>query len=82
MFYLHPWEIDPHQPRVAGASLVNQWRHRVNLPSTARKLALLLSTFRFGAIGDVLPPSPSDVADVDNHLDRPADLFELSPTAN
>jgi hypothetical protein len=55
MFYLHPWEIDPQQPRVAGASWLSQTRHRLNLHSTAHKLDRLLREFRFGAISDVLP---------------------------
>ncbi len=45
-FYLHPWELDPDQPRVA----VSRWlgfRHYVNLASTRRKLRRLLEDFRF-----------------------------------
>lgn len=64
MFYLHPWEIDPEQPRIGGAGRLNQWRHRLNLASTERKLAALLNEFRFGAISDVLPQPAVEEATV------------------
>lgn len=53
MFYIHPWEIDPDQPRLR-ASLKSRFRHYQNLRSTARKLDRLLRTFRFGPVCDVL----------------------------
>jgi polysaccharide deacetylase family protein (PEP-CTERM system associated) len=51
--YLHPWELDPGQPRVA-APLVAQWRHRVNLARTEPRLDALLGRFRFGSFAEVL----------------------------
>jgi len=53
-FYVHPWEIDPEQPRIRGAGGLSNFRHYVNLASTERKLSRLLSAFRFGAIADVI----------------------------
>lgn len=47
MFYLHPWEIDPDQPRIA-SSLVSRFRHYQNLSSTESRLRRLLSDFAFG----------------------------------
>jgi polysaccharide deacetylase family protein (PEP-CTERM system associated) len=38
MFYMHPWEIDPHQPRVKEASPLSRFRHYVNLDRTMGKL--------------------------------------------
>ncbi|VFQ44332.1 XrtA system polysaccharide deacetylase [Desulfoluna butyratoxydans] len=38
VFYTHPWELDPGQPRVKGASAQYAFRHYVNLGATARKL--------------------------------------------
>jgi polysaccharide deacetylase family protein (PEP-CTERM system associated) len=58
MFYLHPWEIDPDQPRVAGVGRLATARHRLNLRSTARKLQALLTEFPFGTISDALAASP------------------------
>ena len=38
MFYMHPWEIDPNQPRVKEASPLSRFRHYVNLDRTMGKL--------------------------------------------
>lgn len=54
MFYIHPWELDPQQPRLAAGSKLSRLRHRVNLGSTERKLDELLARFRFGRVSDVL----------------------------
>ncbi len=54
MFYLHPWEIDPDQPRLA-ASSVSRWRHYNNLAATEPRLRRLLGEFKWGAIEDVWP---------------------------
>lgn len=51
MFYTHPWEIDPEQPRVAGPGLRSRFRHYVNLASTAGKLERLFDTFQFTTLG-------------------------------
>jgi len=48
--YLHPWEIDPGQPRVP-MSRLNRWRHRVGLGRTAAKLQHLLRAARFAPLG-------------------------------
>ena len=53
IMYLHPWEIDPHQPRVTDASWLAQFRHYYQLEKTESKLERLLSDFRFGSIRDV-----------------------------
>jgi len=53
MVYLHPWELDPEQPRLPVGPL-SQWRHRVNLHTTAAKLERLLGEFRFDTAGAVL----------------------------
>ena len=45
VFYFHPWEIDPGQPRVAAASRVSRFRHTVNLGVMEARLARLLSDF-------------------------------------
>jgi polysaccharide deacetylase family protein (PEP-CTERM system associated) len=46
MFYFHPWEVDPDQPRVQ-ASARSRFRHYVNLHRTAPRLARLLRDFRW-----------------------------------
>lgn len=46
LLYLHPWEIDPEQPRVNNASIFFKFRHYVNLNKTACKLASFIETFK------------------------------------
>jgi len=54
MFYIHPWEIDPEQPRLKAGTRLGRFRHYVNLASNERKLNVLLRKVRFGRICDVL----------------------------
>lgn len=51
--YLHPWELDVHQPRVR-AGWLTRFRHSVNIHSTEAKLRRLLKDFRFAPVRDVL----------------------------
>lgn len=44
-FYMHPWEIDPGQPRVAAASRLSRFRHYLNLDRTLPRLAALFRHF-------------------------------------
>lgn len=53
MIYVHPWELDPDQPRLPIGRLAH-WRHRVNLHTTADKLERLLTEFRFDTAAAVL----------------------------
>jgi polysaccharide deacetylase family protein (PEP-CTERM system associated) len=53
IFYFHPWEIDPGQPRVANAPLKSKLRHYTNLEGMAGKLRQLVREFAWGRI-DVL----------------------------
>ena len=45
IFYMHPWEIDPAQPRVRQASSIYKFRHYVNLRRTAQRLSKLIQGF-------------------------------------
>lgn len=47
VFYFHPWELDPQQPRVNGIGLRTRFRHYVNLSRTETKLKQLLSDFQW-----------------------------------
>lgn len=53
IIYIHPWEVDPGQPRLNG-SLLSNLRHYTNLHTTIPKLRELLSNFRFGPIRDLM----------------------------
>ena len=50
VFYFHPWELDPDQPRVAGTSLRTRFRHYLNLHRTHGRLRRLLRDFRWRSI--------------------------------
>lgn len=51
--YLHPWELDPDQPRMAGASRRSRFRHYLNLHRTEPRLRQLLSRFEFAPVREV-----------------------------
>jgi polysaccharide deacetylase family protein (PEP-CTERM system associated) len=64
IFYFHPWEIDPEQPRVPGVGFKTRFRHYVNLHRTEARLAQLLRDFRWTrvdvAFADALGLSQTD----------------------
>ena len=51
IFYLHPWEIDPEQPRLP-ASVLGRFRHYRNLHLTEARLRSLMRDFSFGPLAD------------------------------
>ena len=51
IFYIHPWEIDPGQPRVHGLSALSKFRHYNNLNKTCGRFERLLQDFSFGPMG-------------------------------
>jgi polysaccharide deacetylase family protein (PEP-CTERM system associated) len=53
VFYFHPWEIDPDQPRVANASIRSKLRHYTNLDKMADKLRELVLEFRWGRMDEL-----------------------------
>lgn len=54
VFYIHPWEVDPEQPRVHGASVLSRFRHYQNLGSCQKRLDRLLADFTFDTMHSVL----------------------------
>lgn len=54
VFYIHPWEIDPGHPRMAGISMTSQFRQRVNLSRCAARFRALTMSYRSITIGDLL----------------------------
>ena len=62
VFYFHPWEIDPAQPRVSGTSIKTRFRHYVNLHSTAPRLRRLLRDFRWRRMDEVFLASETAAA--------------------
>jgi polysaccharide deacetylase family protein (PEP-CTERM system associated) len=61
IFYLHPWEIDPGQPRLK-AGLLSRFRHYRNLDKTEDRLRRLLHDFKWAPMVEVLRHSLSPQA--------------------
>ena len=57
VFYMHPWEVDPGQPRIR-ASLKSRFRHYTNLDGCESKLRALLSEFAFASMAKVVAEYP------------------------
>jgi hypothetical protein len=53
IFYFHPWEIDPGQPRVANAPLKSRLRHYARLGAMEAKLERVIREFRWGRVDAV-----------------------------
>jgi polysaccharide deacetylase family protein (PEP-CTERM system associated) len=66
IFYCHPWEIDPGQPRVAGIDARTRFRHYLNLQHMEGRLRHLFDDFRWGRMDEIFlaadttqaPPAP------------------------
>ena len=54
VFYLHPWELDPAQPRIKSAPLKSRFRHYLNLQKTQKRFKKLLKDFCFAPLREVL----------------------------
>jgi polysaccharide deacetylase family protein (PEP-CTERM system associated) len=54
VFYIHPWEIDPGQPRIERATSFSRFRHYSNLNKCYERLSTLLNDFSFGSVESVL----------------------------
>ena len=50
IFYFHPWEIDPGQPRIQGINSKTRFRHYVNIGQTQTRLNRLLTDFKWGRV--------------------------------
>lgn len=65
IFYTHPWEVDPGQPRIGGCGSLSRFRHYVNLSRTAPRLSRLLGDFAWDRMDRVFadllrePTSPA-----------------------
>jgi len=55
IFYCHPWEIDPAQPRPGRVDARTRFRHYVNLARTERRLQRLLGDFAWDRVDRVFP---------------------------
>ncbi len=68
IFYFHPWEIDPNQPKQAGLDWKTKFRHYQNLNNMEAKLDRLFSDFRWGRMIDVFDIQGSEVRKIDGSI--------------
>ncbi len=54
IFYIHPWEFDPDQPKVKGLSFRSRFRHYINLSKTFKRFKKLISIFKFDTISQAI----------------------------
>jgi len=62
VFYIHPWEIDPGQPRRTDVSWRSRWRHYTNVETTEGRLTRLLRDFDWGRMDEVFLDKPYPAA--------------------
>lgn len=60
VFYFHPWELDPGQPRVPGVNARTRFRHYLNLDRMEARLDRLLSDFHWDRMDRVFLPPHGD----------------------
>lgn len=60
VFYFHPWELDPDQPRIAGIDLKTRFRHYLNLSRMEKRLVQLLRDFSWGRMDEIFLTEVSD----------------------
>ncbi len=60
VFYIHPWEIDPGQPRVDGIARGYRFRHYVGLDTCERRFGSLLGDFRWSTIAELVTARSRD----------------------
>ena len=53
IFYFHPWELDPEQPRQENARLKSKFRHYLNLHKTEKRLSRLLTDLKWDRMDKV-----------------------------
>ena len=53
IFYFHPWEIDPGQPRLPGLNMKTRFRHYLNLHRMEARLETLLGDFAWGRMDEI-----------------------------
>lgn len=53
VFYFHPWEIDPTQPKQDGITLKTRFRHYIHLDQMERRLSVLINDFEWGRVDEI-----------------------------
>jgi polysaccharide deacetylase family protein (PEP-CTERM system associated) len=58
IFYFHPWELDPEQPRQSGIGFKTRFRHYVNLGRTEARIEALTRDFQWGRMDHIFLEQP------------------------
>ena len=58
IFYFHPWEIDPDQPRQSGIGFKTRFRHYINLDRTEARIQALTRDFQWGRMDHIFLEQP------------------------
>lgn len=66
ILYVHPWELDPGQPRIKTGSRLTHFRHYRNLNKTEPRLDALLTRFPFAPLSDILPAGNGQTSEMSN----------------
>ncbi|RJG49464.1 XrtA system polysaccharide deacetylase [Motilimonas pumila] len=64
IFYIHPWELDPHQPRLFDVGIKTRFRHYVNLDKTYQRLERLLQLYQWQRMDQLFTTSISAAIEV------------------
>jgi polysaccharide deacetylase family protein (PEP-CTERM system associated) len=70
IFYIHPWEIDPEQPRVKGLGASSRFRHRVNLHRCEKRFAALCNAFEWMPLCKLIDTWKARAAGARDHPDQ------------
>lgn len=62
VFYIHPWEIDPGQPRIKHLPALFRFRHYVGLERCDKRFASLLTDFRWSTMFELLEATAGDAS--------------------
>jgi polysaccharide deacetylase family protein (PEP-CTERM system associated) len=76
VFYIHPWEIDPGQPRMQGLKRAHAFRHYNNLARGAPRFARLLDDFQWSTVADLLA---AHLAGRHNHVPQHPNVTRAGP---
>jgi polysaccharide deacetylase family protein (PEP-CTERM system associated) len=71
VFYFHPWEIDPGQPRIPGIDARTRFRHYVNIPRMQGRLQQLLGDFRWGRMDEIFLGPVNAMGEPSHSVNRP-----------
>jgi polysaccharide deacetylase family protein (PEP-CTERM system associated) len=82
VFYIHPWEIDPGQPRVRGVKVMCDFRQHVNLDRCEKRFATLVSAFQCVSVCNLLDGwLAGKTLGPDQPEDEPGTTRALPPTS-